>query len=549
LALLLAPITFGRLSLLGALLSSLFLIPLLAYFLAVKTAVLDWNYLLQKLAVLVVWTATFSCFYVLARGVGRRPARTFVLLLSALASLGVYEVFRATESRWKFLLGDRERDVAGLLDAYAGYDVSFKLLHDMLSPLRSGNLFYQFLSQNTNIPQSTRVDPVPVNLVESLTASSGPRPPIFIFVIDSLRRDYLSCYNSSVTFTPSLDAFARESTVLENAFTRYGGTGLSEPSIWVGGMLLHKQYVTPFYPMNALQKLIETDKYQSFVTKDPILSVIMGPSPSLIELDKGMAGMSYSFCTTLQELTGKLKARSDTTRPVFAYTQPQNLHISVINREGRSVPPGESYPGFDAPYASRVRRLDGCFGEFIKFLKANGLYDQSIIIVTSDHGDSLGEGGRWGHAYTLFPEIVRIPLLVHLPPSQKAGLWSDPRSVSFLTDITPSLYYLLGHRPILRSEIFGRPLFTAGAAEQAPYLRDWYLIASSYGPVCGILKNAGHAFFVADAVNYQDYFFTLREDSTSTREPVTSSLRADNERLIRDDILAIDRFYKFGEPP
>ena len=83
-----------------------------------------------------------------------------------------------------------------------------------------------------------------------------------MIVIDSLRRDYLSPYNSGVDFTPGVAEFARESIVLENTFTRYGGTGLSEPSIWVGGMILHKQYVTPFRPMNALQKLIESQGYR-----------------------------------------------------------------------------------------------------------------------------------------------------------------------------------------------------------------------------------------------------------------------------------------------
>ena len=51
-----------------------------------------------------------------------------------------------------------------------------------------------------------------------------------------------------------------------------------------------------------------------------------------------------------------------------------------------------------------MRRLDGCFGAFVDDLKASGLYDDSLIVLTSDHGDSLGEQGRMGHAYTVFPK-------------------------------------------------------------------------------------------------------------------------------------------------
>jgi membrane-anchored protein YejM (alkaline phosphatase superfamily) len=67
----------------------------------------------------------------------------------------------------------------------------------------------------------------------------------------------------------------------------------------------------------------------------------------------------------------------------------------------------ESYGAFYAPYASRLRRIDTCCGEFIADLKARGLFDRSIVILTADHGDSLGEQGRMGHAYTIFPEILQ----------------------------------------------------------------------------------------------------------------------------------------------
>ena len=99
----------------------------------------------------------------------------------------------------------------------------------------------------------------------------GRAPHIFIFVIDSLRQDYLSPYNPGVTFTPAIDAFARDSVVFKRAFTQYGATGLSEPSIWVGGLLVHKQYVMPFAPMNALHKLLAADGYQRFISRDTIL--------------------------------------------------------------------------------------------------------------------------------------------------------------------------------------------------------------------------------------------------------------------------------------
>ncbi len=72
-----------------------------------------------------------------------------------------------------------------------------------------------------------------------------------------------------------------------------------------------------------------------------------------------------------------------------------------------------------------------------------------------------------GHAYTIFPEILQVPLIVHLP-SAWAGVRADTSAPAFTTDLTPTLYALLGHQPRPPAAFFGRPLFRkdgrAGAA-------------------------------------------------------------------------------------
>ena len=163
-----------------------------------------------------------------------------------------------------------------------------------------------FLQRHTNIPRSTRVEPVPIDLAALDGAPAPTRPHIFLFVVDSLRRDYLSPYNDAVSFTPALGRFARESTVFERAFTRYGATGLSVPALWVGGLVLHKQYVTPFGPMNSLAKLLEHEQYDQWVGMDNILDIILPPSPRRIALDADIGVADYRFCRTLREIRGRL---------------------------------------------------------------------------------------------------------------------------------------------------------------------------------------------------------------------------------------------------
>ena len=362
----------------------------IAWMLAVNTAVMDWNYMFQKLTACAIWVISFARLHAMAPRLRNVPDHRIKFLFLAILTMTGYRYAAAAAST--------HPNIGSALEKYAGYDASFRLIRDALSAPPRNQTFYKYLSQNTNIPRSVPTAPVDIDPAGKLTAQGGQKPNIFIIVIDSLRRDYLGPYNDGVKFTPAVSDFARENVVFHNAFTRYGGTGLAEPSIWVGGMLLHKQYVTPFYPMNALSKLVEAEKYQSYISMDSVLRVIVSPPPGLVELDSALSGMEYRLNTSLDELEDKLDRRSDPARPIFAYTQAQDIHISVINREKSSVIDGGNYGGFFPPYASRVHRMDAAFGKFIQYLKARGLYDNSVVVLTADHGDSLGEDGRWGHA-------------------------------------------------------------------------------------------------------------------------------------------------------
>jgi hypothetical protein len=506
---------------------------------------MDWNFLFQKLSVLLIWIGAFRLFFSRANGGKSVASPTGRLLTCALVMLPVYRSWEATRNAaWKATGEKQTRE--HFLDQWSGFDVSFKLIRDMMTMDARDDAFYGFLTASTNIPHSKQIAPVSVNVVDDLNYTEGKKPNIFIVVVDSLRRDYLSPYNDQVNFTPSVDRFAKENIVMENAFTHYGATGLSEPSIWVGGMLLHKQYVTPFAPMNALQKLLEAEKYKAFVSRDTILETVLPQWPGLAEIDQGHATMDYDLCVSLEELGKRVSQEPKDTR-MFAYTQAQNIHVSTINRQGGKPISADDFGHFYAPYASRLKRIDGCFGTFIDKLKSQGLYESSIVILTADHGDSLGEQGRWGHAYSIYPEIMRIPLIIHVPPEIRQSLYINPKALAFSTDITPSLYYLTGHKPLNRGEMFGRPLLTEMSGEQTPFHHDNYLVVSSYGPVYGILDGDGRELTVFDAVNYKDYSFDL-SSFLGGQEALTSSTRAAMTKLVRQKVVALDTFYGFTPP-
>ncbi len=519
---------------------------------------MDWNFVVAKLGAVVVW------FLVLATAVQWAPARVYLPGAAPFgACAATLVVYLLLAGRLPF--GPVTLDAAMRAgDAWAVGDPSFRTLRDWLQrPVpqveatassggrtgdpAGGTPFFDYLQVHTNIGRSIPISPVPVHLASLEGPPAAVRPHVFVFVIDSLRRDYLSPYNDQVQFTPAVQRFASESTVFEHAFTRYGATGLSVPSMWVGGMLLHKQYVTPFAPMNALHALLTQQGYARLMSMDNIVEVIMPRDASLSELDKGRDVGDFRLCSSLDDVRGRLDAIAQSKTPTFIWSLPQDVHVAALNREGNAPVDDGNYDGFFAPYASRVRKLDQCFGAFVDDLKARHLYDESVIVLTSDHGDSLGEDGRWGHAYTLYPEVVQVPLIVHMPKALQAVLDSNPKAPSFTTDITPTIYSLLGRTPTITSPLFGTPLFwTKGTA--APARPDFGLMASSYGSIYAWLDRAGQQIYIADGVALRDYVFVLDGSATGVSKPVTAEARAKGQRAIRTGIGEIATFYQFTPP-
>ena len=518
---------------------------------------MDWNFVVAKLGAVVVWVL------IVATAAQWAPARVYLPsaapFAACAAALVVYLV-----AAGRLPVGPVTVDAAMRAgDVWAVGDPSFRTLRDWLHTpvpqVESGTAdgsgagdpggvgFFDFLQAHTNIGRSIAIEPVTVRLADLGAGSAVRRPHVFVFVVDSLRRDYLSPYNPAVTFTPALQQFASEGTTFTRAFTRYGATGLSVPSIWVGGMVLHKQYVLPFAPMNALHDLLGHHGYRRWMSMDNIVDIIMPRTGALDEIDQGRGVGDFRMCSSIDDVRARLDRLVSDPTPTFVWSLPQDVHVAVLNREGNAPIDSAGYDSFYPPYASRVRRFDACFGGFVNDLKARGLYDDSLIVVTSDHGDSLGEEGRWGHAYTLFPEVVQVPLLVHLPASARGGLETNPDALAFTTDLTPTLHALLGHTVTPPAPIFGRPLYWPKGTPP-PARPPFGLTASSYGSVYGWIDPAGQQMYIADGVALRDYVYRLDGTATGVAETVTPAARAAGQRAIRGGIQAIADFYRFTPP-
>ena len=122
----------------------------------------------------------------------------------------------------------------------------------------------------------------------------------------------------------------------------------------------------------------------------------------------------------------------------------------------RSSPPKRDIEAAIALYDGNLRWADHNLGEIRALLEQAGIWEDALVIVTSDHGEAFWEHGRWGHNDHLFDEQLRVPLVVKLPAGRgQRGVVRD--DLVSIIDVAPSLLQWLD-LPVGELPIDGRPL-------------------------------------------------------------------------------------------
>ena len=171
---------------------------------------LDWNFLLQKLSVLTIWFLIFTAAYLALGRCRRWDSSCGWVMAVPIAALVLYQLLAWIDPRIT-------------IDRYAALDPSMRLIRDARTAQSADTAkrYAYMRSQTLVMPETVR--PPEVDFVRPLGPAAGRKPHIFLIVIDSLRRDYLSPYNPRVTFTPQIAKLAADSYVFERAWTRYQG--------------------------------------------------------------------------------------------------------------------------------------------------------------------------------------------------------------------------------------------------------------------------------------------------------------------------------------
>ncbi|HEY2945595.1 MAG TPA: sulfatase-like hydrolase/transferase, partial [Vicinamibacteria bacterium] len=280
---------------------------------------------------------------------------------------------------------------------------------------------------------------------------SRSRPAIrnvLLISIDTLRADHVSAYGFPRPTTPNIDAVAREGVLFKNVHTPVPMTLPAHVSMLTGTLPpTHglRDNLANRLP-DASLTLAEMLKPRGFTT---------GAIVSTFVLDRRF-GTSQGFDTYDDRFQavhkiGDLSERKgdEATRLARDWLdahrkQPFFLFVHLYDPHDPYEPPEPFASKWSAhPYEGEVAFADYCVGQVLEKLRQLGLYDDTLIVITGDHGEMLGEHGELNHGFFIYEGALRVPLVMRVPRAAAAASRQIDAPVS-LIDIVPTIVSLVG---------------------------------------------------------------------------------------------------------
>ncbi|MEY4701687.1 MAG: hypothetical protein RL326_1874 [Pseudomonadota bacterium] len=317
-------------------------------------------------------------------------------------------------------------------------------------------------------------------LAEPPASAPLEKPNVILITVDALRRDRMSLYGHSRKTTPYLDEFAKDAIVFENAYATSAHTSPAIVSLLTGQVP----------PVHA-----QTSSFSSYdpLIPTPIRELVARGYDTFGHFNSGPTYENLGLVAALhrRDIHEFLSLRARIPRPFFAWIHTSDTHLPYrpterfageftrpltkkgqrdplntplvraarkfrmilrgrrftlpyAHAEGISLNPGDQET-LRAIYDECVLSADAKVGHWLDQMKANGLLDRSIVIISADHGDELLEHGWVGHASTsydgkLTDEILKVPLIIRLPGGRFAGRY---KAMTSQVDVMPTIFDLL----------------------------------------------------------------------------------------------------------
>jgi arylsulfatase A-like enzyme/Flp pilus assembly protein TadD len=315
-------------------------------------------------------------------------------------------------------------------------------------------------------------------LCRSASASQvPPRPNIILITLDTTRADRMGFLGSKRGLTPNLDAMARQGVVFTRAYSHVPLTTASHATILTGTYPQFNRVNDFGVPLSTrlpyLPDLLHAHGYHTgaFVGS-LILDPLDGTAPGF---DRGFEVYDAGFHLRrhgMDRYRSVERRAGEVVNHALAWlSQLQNgpffLWVHLYDAHDPYDPPPPFKARFASqPYDGEIAYADSAVGKLLGEIRKHGLYDETLIAVMADHGESLGAHGENTHGIFLYDETLHVPLLFKLPASHAAGKRVEARVR--LVDVAPTILQEAG-LPVpreMQGESLSAMMHHAGAEEE-----------------------------------------------------------------------------------
>lgn len=277
---------------------------------------------------------------------------------------------------------------------------------------------------------------------------------VVLIVIDTLRSDHLSFHGYDKNTTPFLSEIAKKSIIFENCFSTSSWTSPATASIFTSmypfqhgvlmGLLavIRAKALEPEIKVNKISERIETitevfkkNNYKTFGISD---NLNIGKKQGFNQGFDRLQTFNYKGAPEVNKILKKWKKEILENGKYFLYLHYMDPHAPYHHRKPWYKPQvGKKNISLEA-YDSEIYYVDQYIREAFQLFNWK---ENTLVIVTSDHGEGLWDHGIMGHGYTLYREEIQVPLLIYLP--EKKIFKRISSNVSTI-DILPTVRELVG---------------------------------------------------------------------------------------------------------
>ena len=354
---------------------------------------------------------------------------------------------------------------------------------------------------------------LPALCVLVAAAPAKPAGNVLLITIDTLRADHLACYGYRRAATPTMDGLAKESSKFEHAYAPVPLTLPSHVALLTGtypfynGVCDQPGFRLPADIPTLAEYFSRAGYSTAAVLGSPVLSRRFGLSrgfedyddrfgASTHEQEVGLPNIKRPADLVVRLALGWLDRKSP-GKPFFLW-----LHFYDPHLPYRAPEPFRTR--FAAhPYDGEIAYTDSALGTLFAGLRSRGMYDSSVIALTADHGEGLGDHGESTHGYFLYDSTLRVPLLVKLASPARAA---DLKTSVSLVDLAPTLLHLAGIHapPSMQGTDFGGSLISGEEPQPRPvYAETMYpLLHLGWNPLRALISQTAAPPAPWDGVKY-----------------------------------------------